>query len=206
MKLAVKTLSGPSTSVEVSEKIFSCEYNEPLIHQIVVAYLSGSRAGTKKQKTRSEVRGGGRKPWKQKGTGRARAGTIRSPIWRTGGVAFAARPRDFTKKVNKKMYRKAMWSMLSELLRLDRFHIVEEFNVDQPKTKAIIMRLKDLGLVNRTLIITDELTENLYFSVRNLPGVHVIDALSTDPVTLLKFDDILVTTAALKKFEEMLDK
>jgi len=190
-------------TVDVSEVAFGKEFNEPLVHQVVTSFLAGARQGTRAQKTRSEVRGGGAKPWRQKGTGRARAGTIRSPIWRSGGVTFAASPQDHSQKVNKKMYRGAMRCILSELVRQDRLVIVESVEIEQPKTKLLIAKLKELGL-EKALIVTENVDENLYLSSRNLPFVSVIDAQSADPVSLIGHEKILVTVAALKKFEELL--
>jgi large subunit ribosomal protein L4 len=189
--------------VEVSEVAFAREYNEDLVHQVVNAYLAAGRQGTKAQKTRSEVSGGGKKPWRQKGTGRARAGTIRSPIWVGGGITFAAKPRDFSQKVNRKMYRAAMCSILSELARQDRLVVVESLNVAEPKTKLLIAALKDLSL-SEALIVTDEVDTNLFLAARNIPKVDVIDTAAIDPVSLVGFDKVIVTVAALKKFEEML--
>ncbi|HRE32534.1 MAG TPA: 50S ribosomal protein L4, partial [Candidatus Berkiella sp.] len=168
MKLALAKAAGGTNSIDVSEVTFGRDFNEPLVHQVVVALMAGARAGTKKQKTRAEVRGGGAKPWRQKGTGRARAGTIRSPLWRKGGVIFAATPRDHSQKVNKKMYRGAMSSILSELVRQERLHAVNEFSVDQPKTKVLLDKLKEFNL-DRVLIVVDKLDENLYLSSRNVP-------------------------------------
>lgn len=203
MQLNILKPGGAAGSVEVSDVAFGREFNEDLVHQVVTAYLAGGRQGSKAQKNRSDVRGGGRKPWRQKGTGRARAGTIRSPIWRSGGVTFAAQPRDFSQKVNKKMYRAAISGILSELARKDRLVVVEEFAVEQPKTKALLGKLAELELDN-VLIVTEEVEENLYLSARNLHKVDVIDALAVDPVSLIEFDKVLVTVAALKKFEELL--
>jgi large subunit ribosomal protein L4 len=203
MKLALAMNNGGSNNIEVSEAAFGREYNEALVHQVVVALMAGARAGTKQQKTRAEVRGGGAKPWRQKGTGRARAGTIRSPLWRTGGKIFAARPRDFSQKVNKKMYRGAMSSILSELIRQKRLRVVNEFVVDQPKTKALLHKLKELNL-EHVLIVVDQLDENLYLSARNLPHVAVKEASGVSPVQLLKFENVLITVEALRKLEEAL--
>jgi large subunit ribosomal protein L4 len=203
MQLNIVKPDGAAGSVEVSDAAFGREFNEDLVHQVVVAYLAGGRQGSKAQKNRSDVRGGGRKPWRQKGTGRARAGTIRSPLWRSGGVTFAAQPRDFSQKVNKKMYRAAMSSILSELARKDRLVVVEEFSVDQPKTKSLLGKLSALSLDN-VLVVTEEVDDNLYLSSRNLHKVDVMDALAVDPVSLIEFDKVLVTVAALKKFEELL--
>lgn len=190
-------------SMTVADSVFSAEFNESLVHQVLTTYLAGARAGTKAQKTRSDVRGGGKKPWRQKGTGRARAGTIRSPIWRGGGVTFAAKPRDYSKKLNKKMYRSAMRSILSELVRQERFICVDEFDVAESKTKLVKEKLNGLGL-NEVLIVTDELSENLYLGVRNLPKVDVIDTNEIDPYSLIGFDKVLMTQAAVEKVEAWL--
>lgn len=203
MKLALAIDNGDSNSIEVSEVAFGREFNEALVHQVVVALMAGARAGTKQQKTRAEVSGGGCKPWRQKGTGRARAGTIRSPLWRTGGRIFAARPRDHSQKVNKKMYRGAMTSILSELVRQDRLRVVNEFVVDQPKTKTLVQKLKDLNL-ERVLIVVNELDENLYLSARNVPNVAIKEASGVNPVQLLKYDHVLITVDAIRKLEEVL--
>lgn len=203
MKLALAMPTGGTNSIEVSEVAFGREFNEALVHQVVVALMAGARAGTKKQKTRAEVRGGGAKPWRQKGTGRARAGTIRSPLWRTGGVIFAATPRDHSQKVNKKMYRGAMSSILSELIRQERLRVVNDFVVDQPKTKTLVQKLKELNL-GRVLIVVDKLEENLYLSARNLPNVAVKEASGVNPLQLLKYDHVLMTVDAIRKLEEAL--
>jgi large subunit ribosomal protein L4 len=203
MKLALAIADGGTNNIEVSEAAFGREYNEALVHQVVVAIMNAARAGTKQQKTRAEVRGGGAKPWRQKGTGRARAGTIRSPLWRSGGQIFAARPRDFSQKVNKKMYRGAMSSILSELVRQDRLRVVNDFVVNEPKTKALISKLKELNL-ERVLIVVNQLEENLYLSARNLPHVAVKEAGGVNPVQLLKYDHVLITVDALRKIEEVL--
>ena len=193
-------IAGADKAVDVSPTTFARTFNESLVHQVVVAYLAGGRAGTRAQKTRSEVNGGGRKPWRQKGTGRARAGTIRSPIWRGGGVTFAARPQDHSQKVNKKMYRAAMQSILSELVRQDRLIVVEEFAVDAPKTKTVVSKLKDLELAN-VLIVTETADENLYLSARNLIGVGVVEAAHVNPVDLIGYEKVVVTVPALRKLE-----
>lgn len=190
-------------SVEVSEVAFGREFNEPLVHQVVTAYMAAGRQGSKAQKTRSEVRGGGKKPWRQKGTGRARAGTIRSPIWRSGGTTFAAKPRSFEQKVNKKMYRGAMRSIVSELNRQGHLVVVDSFQLEQPKTKAMVAKLSELG-VKEALIIDAEITENVYLAARNLPRVDVREASSVDPVSLLSFPKVVVTVEALKQLEEAL--
>jgi large subunit ribosomal protein L4 len=196
-------IAGASGSVEVSELTFGKEFNEALVHQVVTAYLAGGRQGTRAQKNRSDVRGGGRKPWRQKGTGRARAGTIRSPIWRSGGVTFAARPQDHSQKVNKKMYRAAIRCIFSELVRQERLVVVEELTIDTPKTKAMAAKLKEMSLDN-VLMISEEVDQNLYLAARNLPHVDVRDVAAIDPVSLVGFDKVLVTVPALKKIEEML--
>jgi len=202
MNLAI--LGANNANIEVSEAAFGREFNEALVHQVVTAYLSGGRQGTRAQKTRSEVSGGGRKPWRQKGTGRARAGTIRSPIWRTGGVSFAAKPQDHTQKVNRKMYRGAMRAILSELVRQDRLVVVEDVKVEQPRTKAFISMLNNLSLPANVLVITEQVDENLYLASRNIPYVEVRDVAGADPVSLVGYEKVLITVAALKKFEEML--
>jgi large subunit ribosomal protein L4 len=199
----VKPGNTAAGTVSVSEATFAREYNEALVHQVVTAFLAGARQGTKAQKTRSEVAGGGRKPWRQKGTGRARAGTIRSPIWRSGGTTFAAKPQDHSQKVNRKMYRAAMRSILSELARTDRLVVVEGLGVEQPKTKLLVEQLKGLGVEN-VLIISSEIDENLYLASRNLHKVDVCDVDAVDPVSLIAFDKVLVTVDAVKKFEEAL--
>jgi large subunit ribosomal protein L4 len=192
-----------SGKVQVSDDTFGQDFKEALVHQVVVACMAGNRSGTAKQKTRSEVRGGGTKPWRQKGTGRARAGTIRSPIWRGGGKVFAATPRDFSQKINRKMYRGAMRSILSELVRQDRLVAVESFAVDAPKTRELVAKLKGLGIDN-ALIVTEKPDDNLYLAARNLPRVAVCDAASADPVSLVGFERVVVTKAALKQIEERL--
>ncbi|MNM78098.1 50S ribosomal protein L4 [compost metagenome] len=190
-------------AIEVSERTFGGEFNETLVHQAVVAYMAGGRQGTRAQKTRSEVSGGGKKPWRQKGTGRARAGTIRSPIWRSGGTTFAAKPQDHSQKLNKKMYRAAMRSILSELVRQERLVVVEDFAVDAPKTKTLLGKLNGLGLTD-VLIVSDAVDQNLYLAARNLPHVDVRDVQGSDPVSLIAYDKVLVTVSAVKKFEELL--
>jgi large subunit ribosomal protein L4 len=192
-----------SGSVDVAEAAFGVAYNQPLIHQVVTAYLAGARAGTKAQKNRAAVRGGGAKPWNQKGTGRARAGTIRSPIWVGGGRTFAAQPRDHDQKVNKKMYRAALRSMLSELVRQDRLVVIESLELDAPKTKLLATRLKALKLSN-VLILNEAFDEKLFLAARNLAHVGICDAASIDPVVLIRFEKVLVTLPALKLLEERL--
>jgi large subunit ribosomal protein L4 len=196
-------LKDAGNALEVSEATFGRDFNEALVHQVVVAYAAGARQGTRKQKTRSEVSGGGAKPWKQKGTGRARAGTIRSPIWRSGGVTFAARPQDHSQKVNRKMYRAALQSIFSELVRQERLVVVENFAVETPKTKELVAKLKELDLKD-VLIVTEEVEENLFLAARNLYKVDVRDVAGIDPVSLVGFDKIVVTAAAVKQIEEML--
>ena len=199
----VKPGNAAAGTVSVSEATFAREYNEALVHQVVTAYLAGGRQGTKAQKTRSEVAGGGKKPWRQKGTGRARAGTIRSPIWRSGGTTFAAKPQDHSHKVNKKMYRAAMRSILSELARTDRLVVVESFDMEQPKTKLLLQQLKGFDLEN-VLIVGNAVDQNLYLAARNLHKVEVCDVDAADPVSLIAFDKVMVTVDAVKKFEEAL--
>ncbi|MCM5705463.1 50S ribosomal protein L4 [Larsenimonas salina] len=189
--------------VELSDATFGKEFNESLVHQVVTAYMAAARQGTRAQKNRSDVSGGGKKPWRQKGTGRARAGTIRSPIWRSGGVTFAARPQDFSQKVNRKMYRAAMRSILSELVRQDRLVAVESFAVDSPKTKQLVGKLKELDL-EKVLIVTEDVDQNLFLAARNVPNVDVVDVAAADPVSLVAFDKVLMTVPALRKFEEKL--
>ena len=201
MSVSVKLAGGGS--VDLAPEAFGVDFNEPLVHQVVTAYLAGARQGTKAQKTRSDVRGGGAKPWRQKGTGRARAGTIRSPIWVGGGRAFAARPRDYTQKVNKKMYRGALRSVLSELLRRERLVVVDELKVDAPSTKLLAARLAELELDN-VLIVNDAFDEALFLSARNLVNVGIIGVTDVDPVTLIRFDKVLITVGALKTLEERL--
>ena len=199
MELVVKD----ANALTVSESTFGLAFNEALVHQVLVAYKAGARQGTKAQKTRAEVSGGGAKPWRQKGTGRARAGTIRSPIWRTGGQTFAAKTRDHSKKVNKKMYRGAMKSILSELVRQERFMVVEDFNVDAPKTKQLKQKLQSLDL-NNVLIVKSQIDENLFLAARNLHKVDVCDVTAMNPESLITFDNVLITADAVKKIEEML--
>ena len=203
MELTISNGQGSAGTITVSDEAFGKDFNQDLVHQAVVAYMAAGRQGTRAQKTRSEVSGGGKKPWKQKGSGRARAGTIRSPLWRTGGVTFAARPQDHSQKINKKMYRAAMRSIFSELARQDRLVVVEAFGIDGPKTKALMAKLGQFGLDN-VLIVTEEVDRNLYLSSRNLHKVDVRDALGIDPVSLIGFEKVLVTVPALKKVEEML--
>lgn len=193
-----------SKGIDIPESVFGKDFNESLIHQVVVSYLAGARQGSAKQKNRSDVRGGGKKPYRQKGTGRARAGTIRSPLWRGGGVTFASRPRDFSKKVNKKMYRAAIRSIFSELLRQDRLVAIEKPVLEKPKTKEIAKLLKEFSL-SKVLIITDELDINLYLSARNIPNVDVITVQEINPVVLIKSNKVAVTEDALKLIEERIN-
>mgnify|MGYP006276760067 FL=1 len=196
-------LADAGGSVEVSEETFGASFNEPLVHQVVTAYLAGARAGTKAQKNRSEVRGGGAKPWRQKGTGRARAGTIRSPIWVGGGRAFAAKPRSFEQKVNRKMYRGALKSVLSELIRQERLVVTGELALEAPKTKELAGKLKALGL-DDVLIVNEAFDEKVYLAARNMKNVGICDVAAVDPVALMRFDKVLITVPALKLIEERL--
>ena len=197
----LKTVTG--AAVELSDTAFGREFNEALVHQVVTAYLAGSRQGTRAQKTRAEVSGGGIKPWRQKGTGRARAGSIRSPIWRSGGRAFAAKPQDWSQKVNRKMYRGAMQCILAELIRQERLILVEELSVSEPKTKQLIAKLNELN-APRALIVTKEVDENLYLAARNIPHVNVLGTNEVDPVSLIAFDKVIMSVEAAKQFEEAL--
>jgi len=190
-------------TVSVSDSTFAREYNESLVHQVVTAYLAGARQGTRAQKTRAEVAGGGKKPWRQKGTGRARAGSIRSPIWRSGGVAFAARPQDHSQKVNRKMYRAALRSIISELARQERLMVIEKLDLEAPKTRLLVKQLGEYG-VDNVLIVATEVDKNLYLAARNLHKVDVRDVDGVDPVSLIGHDKVMVTVEAVKKIEEML--
>ncbi|WP_180083430.1 50S ribosomal protein L4 [Acinetobacter sp. YH12102] len=194
----LNTVSG--SAVELSEVAFGREFNEALVHQVVTAYLAGGRQGSKAQKSRADVSGGGRKPFRQKGTGRARAGSIRSPIWVGGGKTFAARPQDWSQKVNRKMYRGAMQCIMAELVRQDRLILVDEFAVAAPKTKELLAKLNNLN-ATRALIVTDAVDENLYLAARNIPHVDVVDAAAIDPVSLIAFDKVVMSVAAAKKIE-----
>ncbi len=191
-------------SISISTEVFSKEFNESLIHQAVVSFMASSRQGSAKQKNRSEVRGGGKKPYRQKGTGRARAGTIRSPLWRGGGVTFASRPRDFSKKINKKMYRAAIKSIFSELVRQNRLVAIEKPVLEKPKTKEIASFLNEFSL-SKVLIITEELDINLYLSARNIPNVDVITVREINPINLLKPQKVAVTSEALKQIEDWIN-
>lgn len=205
MELNLTTATGndSKSTVELSDTIFGRDFNESLIHQVVVAYMNGARSGTKAQKTRSQVRGGGAKPWNQKGTGRARAGTIRSPIWRGGGKTFAATPRNYEQKINRKMYRGAMSSIVSELIRQERLILVDKFELEAPKTKDLADKLNKLNVTD-VLIVTDEVSENLYLASRNLYKVGVCDIAAIDPVSLVGYEKIVMTSSAAKKLEEVL--
>ena len=204
MELSVcKPGSSELATVSVSDAAFAREYNEDLVHQVVTAYMAGARQGTRAQKNRAAVSGGGKKPWRQKGTGRARAGTSRSPIWRSGGVTFAAQPQDHSQKVNRKMYRAAMQTIMSELARQDRLVVVESLDLEAPKTKLLLKRLGEFG-VDNVLIVSAEVDENLYLAARNLHKVNVSDVDGIDPVSLIGHDKVIVTVDAVKKFEEML--
>jgi large subunit ribosomal protein L4 len=202
MKLPLKNAS-PASDIQLSDVAFGRAYNEALIHQVVTAYMAAGRAGTKAQKTRAEVRGGGKKPWSQKGTGQARAGSIRSPIWVGGGRTFAARPRDFTQKVNRKMYRAAMQSMVSQLVREDRLLAVESLELAAPRTKLLISKLAEFGLT-RALILVEAYEEKLFLAARNVPYVDVVPVGSLDPVSLIKHDKVLATVGALKLLDQRL--
>ncbi|MEJ2439444.1 MAG: 50S ribosomal protein L4 [Gammaproteobacteria bacterium] len=204
MELALTTAGGKASSktVAVADTAFDREFNEGLVHQLVTAYLAGGRAGTRAQKSRSDVNGGGSKPWRQKGTGRARSGTIRSPLWRGGGKTFAARNQDWSQKINKKQYRAGMRAILSELVRQERLVIVEKLEMAEPKTKQLVEQLGKLGL-DSTMIVVDSMDQNLFLAARNLHKVGLSEAGVIDPVNLVKFDKVLVTVPALKKLEEM---
>jgi len=199
MKLAV----AGGNAIKVSEATFGRDFSEALVHQVVTAYLAGARAGTKAQKNRSDVRGGGRKPWRQKGTGRARAGTIRSPLWRGGGRTFAARPRDYSQKVNRKMYRGAIQAILSELVRQERLLVLDSFELNAPKTSEVLAKFAELGF-EKGLIVTAQVDGNLFLSTRNLPNVYALDVAGLDPVSLVAADKVIMTVDAVKKIEEWL--
>lgn len=205
MSMQIPALSEKDSAgkVEVMEAIFGQAFNETLVHQLVVRYLAGARAGTKAQKTRSDVSGGGSKPWKQKGTGRARSGTIRSPIWRTGGVAFAARPRSYEQKLNKKMFRVGVRSILSELLRQGRLVVSSDILPTSPKTKDLNTKIKDID-AKRILILVESVDANLALASRNIPYVEVIEAANLSPVSLVSADKVIATPGALKQLEERL--
>lgn len=198
MELAVAKEQSPVT---VADQLFGAEFKQNLVHQVVTAYMAGARAGTKAQKNRADVRGGGRKPWRQKGTGRARAGTIRSPLWVGGGVTFAAKPRDFSQKVNRKMFRGAMRSILSELVRQDRLVVVKEFGLTERRTKTLLAKLQEFGVGNEGLIVVNELSENLAYSSNNLPRLDVVEAADLNPVSLVAAEKVIITVDALKYIE-----
>lgn len=191
------------SKIKVSDKVFGRDFSEPLVHQVVTAYLAGARAGTKAQKTRSEVAGGGRKPWRQKGTGQARAGTRSSPIWRTGGRTFAAKPRSFKQKVNRKMYQGAMRAILSELLRQERLIVVDDIKLDAPKTQSMAKMLSGWK-VERGIVVSHELDNNVYLASRNIPGLHAMDVAALDPVSLVHADKVVMSVSAINKIEEWL--
>jgi large subunit ribosomal protein L4 len=201
MKLQLHGAAGKD--LQVSEDAFGREFNEGLIHQVVTAYLASGRAGTKAQKTRAQVRGGGAKPWRQKGTGRARHGSIRSPIWVGGGRAFAASPRSYAQKVNRKMYRAAMRSLVSELIRQDRLTVVESLEIAEPRTKLMVAKLKELG-VDNALVVVEAFDENLFLAARNLPDIELLEVTAVDPVSLLRYDRVVMTVAAVRRLEEKL--
>jgi len=199
--MKLKLVSG--SDLEVSEATFGQKFNETLVHQVVTAYRAAGRAGTKRQKSRAEVRGGGKKPWAQKGTGQARAGSSRSPIWVGGGVTFAARPRDFTQKVNRKMYRGAIRSMLSELARTDRLVVTDSISLEAPKTRLLANQLKSWSL-EKVLIVVEATDEKLFLASRNLPYVEVLEVTALNPLALASYDKVLMTVAAVKRIEERL--
>jgi large subunit ribosomal protein L4 len=203
MELSISTPKGAKGTVEVSELTFGKEFNQDLVHQAVVSYQAAARQGSKAQKNRAAVSGGGAKPWAQKGSGRARAGTSRSPIWRSGGVTFAAQPRSYEQKINRKMYRAAMRCILSELARQDRLMVVESIELEAPKTKSLIGYLAQFD-VAEALIVTEDVNMNLYLASRNLHKVDVIDAQGVNPLSLVGFDRVMITVDALKKVEEAL--
>jgi large subunit ribosomal protein L4 len=202
MKVQLKNAK-PASEIQLSDAAFGREYNESLVHQVVTAYMAGGRAGTKAQKSRAEVRGGGKKPWSQKGTGQARAGSIRSPLWVGGGRAFAAKPRDFSQKVNRKMYRAAMQTMMSQLVREDRLVAVESIEVSAPRTKLLIGKLAELGL-QRALILVEAYEEKLFLAARNIPHVEVMAVAALDPLSLAKHDKVIATVGALKLLDQRL--
>jgi large subunit ribosomal protein L4 len=191
-------------TLELADVTFGAEFNQPLVHQVVTAFRAAGRQGTKAQKTRAAVRGGGAKPWKQKGTGRARAGTSRSPIWVGGGRAFAAAPRDYSQKVNRKMYRAAMRSILSELVRQDRLLVVDQIKIEEPRTKLLVARLDELKVGRNVLILVESYKTKVCLAARNLPYVEVLDLREVNPVSLIRFDKVVATEAALKALEERL--
>ncbi|MGP1939171.1 MAG: 50S ribosomal protein L4 [Arsenophonus sp. ET-DL9-MAG3] len=190
-------------ALSVSKAIFGCNFNEALVHQVIIAYMAMARQGTRAQKTRSEVSGSGKKPWRQKGTGRARAGSVKSPIWRSGGVTFASKQQDYAQKVNKKMYRGALKSILSELVRQNRLIVVEKFLLNEAKTKFLVQKLKEIDL-NNVLIVTVDIEKKLFLAARNLFKVDICSVMDIDPVSLVAFDNVVMTSDAVKKIEEML--
>lgn len=204
MKLKLVSKGAQGEDVQVSDATFARAYNESLVHQVVTAYMAAGRAGTKAQKTKAEVRGGGIKPWRQKGTGQARAGSIRSPIWVGGGRAFAAKPRDFAQKVNRKMYRAAIQTMLSELARQERFVAINGIELDAPKTKLLVQKLADLSLGDDVLVLVEGYDEKLELAARNLPRVDVLPVGSLDPVTLARHQKVVATVGAVRMLEERL--
>lgn len=199
-------LANSKEKLRLADEVFACDFNEALIHQVVTAYMAAGRAGTKAQKTRAEVSGGGAKPWRQKGTGRARAGTNRSPLWRHGGRIFAAKPRDFTQKVNKKMYRGAIKSILSELIRQERLIVVKTFQIDEPRTKVLLKKLNEMKVPEDVLIVLDIIDRNVSLAARNIPHVELstVIAATANPVALIKPEKVVMTEAAVKKIEELL--
>ena len=202
MKVQLKNAK-PASEIQLSDAAFGRDYNEALVHQVVTAYMAAGRAGTKAQKTRAEVRGGGKKPWSQKGTGQARAGSIRSPIWVGGGRTFAAKPRDFSQKVNRKMYRAAMQTMVSQLVRDDRLVAVESIELSAPRTKLLISKLAEFGL-SRALILVEAYEEKLFLAARNIPHVEVMAVAALDPLSLVKHDKVVATVGALKLLDQRL--
>lgn len=204
MQVTLVTKSDINQELQLSDAVFACRFNEPLVHQVVTAYLAGGRQGTRAQKNRAAVSGGGKKPWKQKGMGKARAGTIRSPIWRSGGVTFAASTQDFSQKVNKKMYRAAMRSIYSELLRQGRFVVLESFKLEKAKTRDLVDKLQELNIDKKVLIVLEEINQNIYLAARNLHKVELTDVEAINPVNLIHYEKILITAPALKQIEELL--
>ncbi|MEN9917149.1 MAG: ribosomal protein [Pseudomonadota bacterium] len=204
MQVALVTKNGSNQELQLSETVFGCRFNESLVHQVVTAYLAGGRQGTRAQKNRAAVSGGGKKPWKQKGMGRARAGTIRSPLWRSGGVTFAASTQDFSQKVNKKMYRAAMRSICSELLRQGRLIVLEPFELENAKTRNLVTKLQDLNIDQKVLIVLEEVNQNIYLAARNVHKIELVDVEAINPVNLVHYEKILITAPALKQIEELL--
>lgn len=204
MQVALVTKNGSNQELQLSETVFGCRFNEPLVHQVVTAYLAGGRQGTRAQKNRAAVSGGGKKPWKQKGMGRARAGTIRSPLWRSGGVTFASTTQDFSQKVNKKMYRAAMRSICSELLRQGRLMVLDSFELKNAKTRDLVVKLQELNVDQKALIVLEEVNETIYLAARNLHKVELTDVEAINPVDLIHYEKILITAPALKQIEELL--